>query len=253
MFDFSDFRAPHGRRLLIGTAGWLAAAGAARAAGPTVQPMLNDPPPDEEALARKARSIAALRAAGIPVLESLPTLPSAARIRQRSRMEVEQRCKCLAAVGVTAEEASAGAQAMQRLGLRMKDFTPDEQAFLQAGTRSQRERARFGWQYECLAVLMWTLGTWTLEPPADIVDVPGLVRAVIANYAPGPAKGQPRPFAEVLDMADLVYRQHWAARNASVTGKPPVPGLNEEVLLERHRALGWLIRNGAWDDVDVST
>lgn len=215
--------------------------------------MLNDPPPDGEALARKQRSIAALRSAGVPVLDGLPTVPSSAQVRQRSRAEVEHRCKCLAVVAVKAEEAQAGYTAMRRLGMALPDFSPKERVFLQDPDQTERDRARFGWQYECLAVLMWSLGTWTLAPPADIVDVPGLVRAFLANYAPGPSTGRPRPLAEVLDMADLVYRQHWAARNAALKRQAPPPGLNEEVLLERHRGLGWLIRDEKWDDVDLST
>ncbi len=64
-----------------------------------------------------------------------------------------------------------------------------------------------------------------------------------------------RAIAEVLDEADLIYRYHWAARDARLKGRQPPAGLNLDVIQERHKALNWLIDydRAEWDDVTTDT
>jgi len=68
------------------------------------------------------------------------------------------------------------------------------------------------------------------------------------------AKARPRPLSEILDMADLYYRLHWAAIDLRLKGNRS-PAVDEEIVQERHRALNWLIRymNQEWDDVQTDT
>ena len=61
---------------------------------------------------------------------------------------------------------------------------------------------------------------------------------------------------ELLDQADLIYRLHWACVDARVMGMPAPGGLEEGVVMERHRALFWLAGCDdmcLWDEVDLST
>ena len=62
-----------------------------------------------------------------------------------------------------------------------------------------------------------------------------------------------RPIADILDQADLIYRYHWAVRNARLKGQPTPAALNPDVTQERHHALNWLIMAEAWDDVPIDT
>ena len=65
-----------------------------------------------------------------------------------------------------------------------------------------------------------------------------------------------RPRKELLEQADLIYRLHWACVDARVMGMPAPQGLEEGVVMERHRALFWLAgcdNMCPWDDVDLST
>ena len=47
---------------------------------------------------------------------------------------------------------------------------------------------------------------------------------------------------------------NWAAVDLRIKGQPS-PKANEEIIVERHRALNWLIRymNQDWDDVTTDT
>jgi len=64
-----------------------------------------------------------------------------------------------------------------------------------------------------------------------------------------------RPAGELLDAADLIYRYHWATREAELRGREPPAGLDPGVVMERHYALNWLIGYLGldWDEVSTDT
>ncbi|MEW6350880.1 MAG: DUF4272 domain-containing protein [Thermodesulfobacteriota bacterium] len=49
-----------------------------------------------------------------------------------------------------------------------------------------------------------------------------------------------RSKSEILDASDLIYRLHWATRQAQVHGDPTPPGVHAEVVEEWHHAVNWL-------------
>jgi hypothetical protein len=69
------------------------------------------------------------------------------------------------------------------------------------------------------------------------------------------AEAKLRPFAQVLDQADLIYRYHWAVVDARIKNKPSPAGLEPGVVQERHHALNWLLgyMHQDWDEVSTDT
>ena len=59
----------------------------------------------------------------------------------------------------------------------------------------------------------------------------------------------------ILDASDLIYRLHWAARQAGLDGKPPPSGLITGVIQEWHHAINWITRyeDQDWDEVSTDT
>ena len=105
----------------------------------------------------------------------------------------------------------------------------------------------------------WALSlTDDLFWPDRICDVPGSVRMMNAypSMEELTAAARLRSRKELLDQADLIYRLHWACVDARVMGLPAPWGLEEGVVMERHRALFWLAGCDGmcpWDEVDLST
>jgi hypothetical protein len=69
-------------------------------------------------------------------------------------------------------------------------------------------------------------------------------------------KLQMRNKSEVLDASDLIYRLHWATRNAELTGKPSSKaGLHSGVVQEWHHSINWVTSYEGldWDDVTTDT
>jgi len=228
-----------------------------------VGPKGSDPnaelPRFESALERKAKSEKAAAELGIRVLPSLPPIAADEEVVMRSPSEIARRALCLWAVavrgeGLEQEEARAIIDQAQ-----LWDWvTPKEKAFLDQEDPTPHERTQFAWQYECLWVLGWALGVFDdLPPPTQICDVSRLAQAMVdASVESLLAANRPRSPEEILDQTDFIYRAHWAVTDDRVNGRQRASGgLQPGVVLERHRALNWLIsyQNQDWDDVSTDT
>lgn len=211
-----------------------------------------------EAANRRLRSERILRAEGVPFLAALPVIETTAEALKRSKEEVALRTLCL--LFVAAKGEGLGEELVERLlesyELR-PHLTPKELAFVLDNSPSQHDRIQFTWRHEAAWTLLWALGfVHQLGKPAQICDV---------NFAAGTMAERTtsqfiedsklRPIADILDQADLIYRYHWAVRNARIKGQQLPAALEPGVTEERHYALNWLIGyNGqAWDYVTTDT
>lgn len=60
--------------------------------------------------------------------------------------------------------------------------------------------------------------------------------------------------SEILDMIDLYYNYHWACVDHRINPQTKCGELNEEVVMERRRALEWLIcKDKNWDRISLDT
>lgn len=140
-----------------------------------------------------------------------------------------------------------------------KFLSPKEKAYLDNPDSTQKEQISYSWQYENLMVMEWALGLAKELPyPDKICDVPETSR-ILRPFESLDALEEaavPRPYSELLDAADLIYRLDWACVDARVMGMPAPAGLDSGVVMERHHALFWLAGVDSrcpWDDVDLST
>jgi hypothetical protein len=211
-----------------------------------------------EAVARKQRSILQLRSEGVPILESLPRIETVADSKRHSTEEVATRAMALCVVAVKGEgleqaEVERVVECFQLAG----SFTAKERTFIEASAPSQHDRVQCAWQYECYWVMLWALGfIKELDWPGHICDVKWAVDTLrdLGRDA-FVAKARLRPQEELLDATDLIYRYHWACRNAQMNGGEMPAGLDGEVVMERHRALNWLVgyMDQEWDDISTDT
>jgi hypothetical protein len=215
-------------------------------------------PPSAEALERKARSIEFLTGKGVPTIQHLPVIEDSQTARLRSPREIAERTVACTIAAVAGESGDK-----QLAAELVRDFkassllSPKEREFLASGITDKTARIQFSWRYERVWVLLWALGyVDQLRYPDTICDVPRLVTLVKGKTVASLLAGaKPRPFAEVLDAADFIYRLDWAVVNARVKKTKPPVGIDGGVVLERHAALNWLIgyMGQSWDDIATDT
>lgn len=133
----------------------------------------------------------------------------------------------------------------------------DERALFD-GDLTGYKLSNFGWKYEAFWVLAWALGlVKKLEIPTEICDVQKAIALISShdNFESFLKSTKMRKPSEILNEADLIYRIHWAVREAQLKNEPIPANLNSSVVMERHMALNWLIGVGGndWDNVEIST
>lgn len=218
---------------------------------------LDSPIPTQAQLDRRLRSVAAVKQMGLPVLESLPVVEDESTVRARSKQEVAGRCLATAICAVKGgtNDHAAALELADRLASKNL-FSPKEELFLRNATPTDQELRSFSWGIECTHVFLWALGYLpALNAPDQQADVQKELNLLLERARTGlSANATLRPMSEILDMADLYYRLDWAAVELRVKGQRNDKA-NEDIIVERHRALNWLIRymNQEWDDVTTDT
>jgi hypothetical protein len=222
-----------------------------------IRTSLDSPVPTEAQKHRKQRSIKLIREMGIPCLEELPVVEDEKSIKPRTSEEVARRCLATAICAVKGETndsklISKVIYQYQAAGY----FSPEETAFIKNDRPGRKELLKFSWRYECAHVMLWALGYLDeIEKPDKICNVRkemGILRDKGSEDFIKDAKL--RPLKEILDQADFYYRLHWGAVELRLKGKCS-DMINEEIIMERHYALNWLIRymNQSWDNISTDT
>lgn len=215
--------------------------------------------PSNEAVERKARSIAFLKGAGVPTIEHLPVIEDTHSVKSRSTNEVSRR---LIACTICALGGESGDRALidrVLVDFKAHEFlSPEEHTFINHSITDQQTRTQFSWRYERAWVLLWALGyVEKLNYPPSICDAGKLVTLIKGRSVDVLAQNaKPRSTKEILDEADRIYRLHWAVTEERVNRTVSVPKEVERgVVQERHAALNWLIgyMNQEWDDITTDT
>ncbi|MBK9580179.1 MAG: DUF4272 domain-containing protein [Fibrobacterota bacterium] len=218
------------------------------------------PPRPPEAFARKARTDALLREEGIRVPQSLPPVLDLSELDPQSPSDCARRVLGLFMAAVRAESLAAEEPlSLQDLRERLPGafdcLTPAERAFLLQDQPSVQEITNFTWRYECIALLLWSLGM--LDPlvaPNQICDVPAIAKTILsADQTAFVRDAKFRPVSEILDQLDIHYRLQWLSHQSRVDGKDLPNGLLAGVITERLYALNWLTRTQdvPWDDIET--
>jgi hypothetical protein len=213
--------------------------------------------PEPDQVQRKAWAEAKLRREGVPINQSLPMIESESETTLRPASEIAGRLLALSTVaGMATEDERQPVEKFAEAKGAKAYFTAGEAKFFSDPSPTMHDRAQFSWQYECAFVLRWALKL--SDDALGYPDTPCSVSDIIDTVCTTEdlTKNGVRSIKEILDEADLIYRYHWAVRQAGLDGKEAPCGLHGGVVMERHRALNWLIRcndEDDWDEITTDT
>jgi hypothetical protein len=205
---------------------------------------------------RKERSENKLLQMGVPVNTYLPII-NVQETKIQSPQAVAKRCLILLALlnVVHGNKQKEIVRWLKQYKL-WNDASPEEQAFFNAAYPDEVLRNELSWRIEALWVLLWALGLASelglpvepcnLEDPELFKKIPGLGRDPSRFIQ----EATLRSGDELLDELDLIYRVHWAVRDAALNDREILCGFHHGIVYEWHYALNWLTGYAEqWDDI----
>lgn len=209
---------------------------------------------------RKSGTEKLLKELNIPYLHRLPVIEEEHEAVIRTAPEIAERILILTYLNYVSQVPEGASEVIAFL--RMDDLwdkvSPGEKELFQKEKLTRQEEINISWRAEAVWLLLWAINkveelelpTQEIEP-ADILErLPGFLSDPAGFINEAMAKS----ISAILDMSDLVYRLHWATKNANLNNEPMPAGLNLSIIMERHHAINWLIYYGDdWDDVGTDT
>jgi hypothetical protein len=136
-----------------------------------------------------------------------------------------------------------------------KSLSLSERSFLDNSPKDQQ--ARFQGYVEALWALAWIL---EINPS---LDFEALCSNDFIHLFPNLKTGESgkafrdraalMPLYKIMEKADLAYCLHWGAVNSKVSGKQQSGKVPPHVIVNRRKALDWVIGSDAWDEVPLDT
>lgn len=147
-------------------------------------------------------------------------------------------------------------QAIVEFGLKNYLFPDEKKVLVEC---DEHVAVNVSWTVECSYSLAWVLGLITteeMEAPGEPEGDHGLFQFIqpFHNFEDFKASCNLRQPSEIMDMLDLYYNYHWACVDNCLNPDTNCGELNEEVVMERRKALEWLIcKDKNWDSISLDT
>lgn len=130
-----------------------------------------------------------------------------------------------------------------------------EQALFNKEVLNDAEARSISWRVECIYALMWAIRKIDdLGLPTE--ETSGIVNLIPEYMEPSEEfinEAVIRSTTEILNAADLIYRIHWAVRQAGIQNTE-VQNINSDVVPEWHQAINWItFYEDNWDDITTDT
>ena len=201
----------------------------------------------------REKSIQTSKQIGLYVSPTLPLLDSG--LEMRSTEEAISRLLVLNAVAATAHGFDkARAIAWLKEEVLTDLLNEQERRFIFEGVG---QPDHFRMQVEGMWALAWAIGIandLNFAKDCDSRFVTMLPNLKLSQSSVDFRKrANPRPVEQVLSACDLAYCLHWAIRQAELSGNRPVASLKSYVVIERRRALEWLLSKDEWGETSLDT
>ena len=202
--------------------------------------------------ARASKNNDILKSKGLPCPEGMPVSAFEEKTVIPDKETIVKRAVAIFAAAVKSEVVGSGAyenpqEKLDELLEALKDrygeldfLSKEEKTYIDNQTPSQADVNKFGWRYECCAIILWALKLLDIDEPDQIVDAATLGEIIWGNDMESlMEKAQVREKSELLDKQDLVHRYDWACIEGQIK-KLDINKVSSEIVVEWHYALNWL-------------
>jgi hypothetical protein len=201
----------------------------------------------------RSESIRKAAGLGVAVPASVPLLDADLSLREVE--DVAGRLLAMNAVAAVAygfDKAKAIAWLQQEALERV--LTEPERKFIVQGEGAPEP---FRAQIEAMWALAWAIGMVSELDFGKECDRGFAARLPNLKHAePSLAlrrRSRLRSLGDVVSACDLAYCLHWAIAQSSIDGVPPPRSLKPNIVIERRRALEWLLSSESWNEISLDT
>ena len=209
---------------------------------------------------RKKQTEKYLKSLNVPFIDHLPLIEEENEVKIRTAQEIAERILILVYLAYVSEVPDEKENVIEFLktNLLWDKVSPDEKVLFQKEELTDQETTNISWRSEGVWLLLWTINKVDkLELPTEQVEIPNIVSR-LPEFLTDPTEfiknAIVRPTTEILDQSDLVYRLHWATRNADLNNQPMPANLDLSIIMERHYAINWVtFYADEWDEISTDT
>jgi hypothetical protein len=200
----------------------------------------------------RSNSLREAKRLGYPVNSELPLL--GVHHTLRSTRELASRILCMTAVVAAAWGYPRGKALKRVLDEKLtSELTQSETDFLNGGGDELQVR----WQVEGLWALAWC-ANFVVELDFEVECSDTLVTLLpdlrsSESAAPYYDRVALQDRTAIISKCDLAYCLHWAIRDAAVRGQRAPGSLQPIRVVERRRALEWMVGQDDWDTAALDT
>lgn len=209
---------------------------------------------------RKKQTEKYLKSMNIPFIDHLPLIEEEGEVKIRTAQEIAERILVLVYLAYVSEvtEEKKNVIDFPKTNVLWEKVSPDEKELFQKEELAEQEATNISWRSEAIWLLLWTINkVEKLKLPTEQIEVNEIVSRLpefLTNPTEFIKNAKVRPTTEILDVSDLIYRLHWAARNANLNNQPMPANLDLSIIMERHYAINWVIFYAdEWDSVSTDT
>jgi hypothetical protein len=209
---------------------------------------------------RKKETEKLLKSLSIPYIDHLPLVEEENEVQIRTAHEIAERVLILVYLAYVSEVSDERGNVIDFLKTNSlwDKVSPDEKELYQKEELTDQEAVNISWRSEAIWLLLWTINKVDkLELPKEQVVINEIVSR-LPEFLTDPKEfietATIRPTTEILDISDLTYRLHWAARNADLNEQTIPVNLSSSIIMERHYAINWVTYYAEeWDEVTTDT
>jgi Domain of unknown function (DUF4272) len=209
---------------------------------------------------RKKQTEKHLKSLNIPFIEHLPLIEEESEVKIRTAQEIAERILVLVYLAYVSEVPDERENVIDFLKTNSlwDKVSPDEKELFQKEELTDQETTNISWRSEGVWLLLWTINKVDkLELATEQIEIPEIVSR-LPKFLTNPSEfiktAIVRQTTEILDVSDLIYRLHWATRNADLNNQPMPANLNLSIIIERHYAINWVtFYADEWDEISTDT
>lgn len=209
---------------------------------------------------RKKQTEKYLKSLNIPFIDHLPLIEEESETRIRTAQEIAERILVLVYLAYISEVPDEKENVIDFLKTNSlwDRASSKEKELFQKEILTDQETVNISWRSEGVWLLLWSINKVDkLELPTGQVEISEIVSR-LPEFLTDPSEfiinAIVRPTTEILDQSDLIYRLHWATRNADLNNQLMPANLDLSIIMERHYAINWVtFYADGWDEISTDT